>query len=122
LRRGLANLMTLNFDMIDTPAVDTPYRQHVRQVIPDDIQNAIRTRCGDAVIPDKPLTQQLPPTCDLDFPAAAWSESAAALRARPELENELRWHRAAVAAFLTNMALFEIQTRNLAVRIDTGSR
>ena len=117
LRRGLANLMTLNFDMIDMPAVDTPYRQNVRQVIPEDIQDAIRSRCGDTVIPDKPLTQQLPAECDLDFPASRWANAASALRAEPTLARQLRWHRAAVAAFLSNMDLFERQTREVVARI-----
>lgn len=117
LRRGLANLMTLNFDMIDMPAVDTPYRQNVRQVIPEDIQDAVRARCGDAIIPDKPLTQQLPANCDLDFPASRWASAAATLRSEPDLARQLRWHRAAVAAFLSNMDLFERQTRDVVSRI-----
>lgn len=122
LRRGLANLMTLNFDMIDTPAIDTPYRQNVRQVIPEDIQDQIRARCGDRASTDKPLTQMLPPACDLDLPQDRWAQAAAALRARPDLTAGLRWHRAAVAAFLTNMDLFEGQTRQVMDRIDTSSR
>lgn len=117
MRRGLANLMTLNYDMIDLPAVDTPYRQNVRQVIPEDIQDAIRSQCGDKVIPNKPLTQQLPATCDLDFPDSRWTSAATALRAQPELASQLRWHRAAVAAFLSNMDLFETQTREVKSRI-----
>ena len=117
MRRGLANLMTLNYDMIDLPAVDTPYRQNVRQVIPEDIQDAIRAKCGDTVIPDKPLTQRLPTTCDLDFPESRWVSGAAALRAQPDLVRQLRWHRAAVAAFLSNMDLFESQTHEVNDRI-----
>lgn len=122
LRRGLANLMTLNFDLIDTPAIDTPYRQNVRQVIPEDIQDRIRAQCGDTSIPEKPLTQMLPPNCDLDFPTARWSDAAAALRARPDLTAQLRWHRAATAAFLSNMQLFESQSRQVMQRIDAVSR
>jgi hypothetical protein len=117
MRRGLANLMTLNYDMIDLPAVDTPYRQNVREVIPEDIQDEIRAKCGDAVIPNKPLTQQLSSTCDLDLAESRWANAAAALRAQPELVRELRWHRAAVAAFLSNMELFEQQTRAVMARI-----
>jgi len=59
LHNHLANLMTLNFDQIDVPAISTPYREHVRQQIPDDIQDAIRQKCGDKPIPDLPLTQRL---------------------------------------------------------------
>ena len=122
LRRGLANLMTLNFDMIDTPAIDTPYRQNVRQVIPEGVQDAIREHCGDRADMARPLTQMLPPACNLALPQEQWAEAAAALRARPDLTAGLRWHRAAVAAFLTNMELFEFQTRQVFDRIEATSR
>ena len=117
LHNHLANLMTLNFDQIDIVAIDTPYRQHVRQQIPDDIQNAIRAQCGDRPIPEKPLTQALPRTCALDLPDDRWAEAARTLRAHPELAGELRWHRAATAAFLNNMSLVEQQTRLVLGRI-----
>ena len=118
LRTDLANLMALNFDMIDTPAVATAYREQVRKVIPEDIQDGIRRECGDGVIPNRPLTQQLPAVCNLKLPDDRWRAGAAALRARPQLAEELRWHRAAVAAFLSNMGLFETQTRLVLQRIE----
>ena len=118
LKQDLANLMTLNFGMIDEDAVYTPYREHVRQIIPEDIQDAIRAQCGDQPIPDKPLTQQLPARCDLDFPAERWMTAARRLRATPVLADELRWHRAAVATFLSNMELFETQTQQVLRRLD----
>ncbi|QDP20032.1 hypothetical protein [Sphingomonas xanthus] len=122
LKKSLANLMTLNFELIDTPAVDTDYRRNVRQVIPEDIQDAIRAECGDRVIPGKPLTQALPRRCDLDFPDARWSTAAARLRSRPQLTEQLRWHRAAVAAFLSNMELFEQQTHTVIDQLDDDPR
>ncbi len=118
LHNHLANLMTLNFDQIDMVSIDTPYRQHVRQQIPDDIQDAIRAKCGDRSIPAMPLTQVLPRTCAIDLPADRWTDAAQALRAHAELAGELRWHRAATAAFLSNMTLFEQQTRLVLGRID----
>ena len=118
LRGDLANLMSLNFEMIDAPAIYTSYREQVRKVIPEDIQDGIRRECGDRVVPDRPLTQQLPATCGLAMPDERWRAGAAALRARPELADELRWHRAAVAAFLSNMELFETQTRLVLARLD----
>lgn len=118
LREDLANLMTLNFEMIDRPAVETQYRTNVRMIIPEDIQDAIRAQCGDKDIPGKALTQVLPATCDLNFPSPRWSAAARALRAQPQLVKELRWHRAAIAAFLSNMQLFELQTNAVLRRID----
>jgi hypothetical protein len=113
VRQGLTNVMTFTYDQIDLPAVATPYRQHVRQVIPEDIQDAIRAECTDKPIADKPLTVRLPATCDLDLPASRFAGAAAALRAHPELVGELRWHRSAVASFLTNLGRMDGQTRQL---------
>ena len=114
VRRGLTNLMTFPYDQIaGSTALTTPYREHVRQVIPEDIQDAIRSECSDKRIPGKPFAVSLPKTCDLDFPDARFAEAAAALRDRPELVGELRWHRAAVAAFLINLETIEGQTRQL---------
>jgi len=42
IRRDLAGVMTFNYDSIDLPAIATPYRQDVRSIIPEDIQDAIR--------------------------------------------------------------------------------
>ena len=118
IRHGLTNLMTLPYDQVDLQAVSTPYREHVRQVIPADIQDAIRAECTDKPIAEKPLFVRLPPTCDLNFPTDHFAEGAAALRAHPELVGELRWHRAAVAAFLDNLGTINRQTRQLQQAID----
>lgn len=118
LRQSLANLMTLNFDMIDRGAVETQYRTNVRMVIPEDIQDAIRAQCGDKDVPGKPLTQVLPKTCDVDFPSGRWAAAARDLRAQQQLVKDLRWHRAATAAFLQNMELFELETRSVLNRLD----
>lgn len=118
LRRHLANFMTLNFDQIDTPAIDTPYRHHVRAVIPEDIQDAIRAQCGDTAVSGKPFVQALPATCRIDLPAARWADAAARLRRVPTLVDELRWHRAASAAFLSNMTLFESEANAVLQRMD----
>ena len=118
VRRGLTTLMTLRFDQIDQPAVDTPYRQHVRSVIPVDIQDAIRAECGDRPVDKSLLIIRLPPACDLDVPQSRFVSAAADLRTRPELVGELRWHRAAVAAFLVNLQIMDDQTRHLRQAID----
>ena len=120
LRTDLANLMSLNFEMIDSPAIYTTYRENVRKVIPEDIQDGIRRECGDRARPDRPLTQFLPEPCNLQLPAENWAAAAADLRAQPDLVRELRWHRAAVAAFLSNMDLFEQQTREVMRRIEAN--
>ncbi|MEO5577444.1 MAG: hypothetical protein ABIR25_00140 [Sphingomicrobium sp.] len=113
IRRGLASLMSAEFADVGPTTVRTRYRELVRQIIPEDIQEMIRDRCGDRPFRDRPLLAQLPATCELDLPADRWAEAAAALRSRPDLVGELRWHRAAVATFLFNMGKIDQRTRDL---------
>ena len=123
VRRGLTNLMTFPYDQIaGSTALTTPYREHVRQVIPEDIQDAIRSECSDKRIPGTPFAVSLPKACDLNFPEARFAEAATALRDRPDLVGELRWHRAAVAAFLINLETIEAQTRELQQAIDRTAK
>ena len=119
IRRDLAALMVQDYQSIEA-GLFTDYREHVRQVIPDDIQDAIRAKCGDRPIPDRPLTIELSAACDLDFPAERFASAASALRSRPELVGELRWHRATVAGFLSNMETIEGLTRNVLSRIEAS--
>jgi hypothetical protein len=121
VRRGLTYLMTFPYDQIaGSTALTTPYREHVRQVIPEDIQDAIRSACSDKRIPGTPFAVSLPKTCDLSFPDSRFAEAAAALRERSDLVGELRWHRAAVAAFLVNLETIEGQTRQLQQAIENS--
>lgn len=118
VRRGLAVLMTFNYEGVDLPAIATPYRQQVRSVIPEDVQDAIRAECGDQQIGRRLLELRLPQTCDLDLQDSRFAIAAASLRAHPELVNELRWHRAAIASFLDNLAVLDRETRNLQKAIE----
>ena len=122
LRQALSVLMTLDYTQIDQAKIETPYREHVRQVIPQDIQDAIRAKCGDTYLPERPLVPLLPATCTLNFPRATWAQAARILRAEPQLVNELRWHRAAVATFIDTMDVFEDQAKMVLKRIDNAQR
>ena len=117
IRNNLAFLMY--GDPQISEAVNTPYRQNVRRVIPVEIQDAIRAECGDRSPPDNPQLFLLPRSCDLDVPPAAAATAAAALRARPQLVDDLRWHTAAAAAMLTNVEAFEKRTSKLEEQIDS---
>lgn len=119
IRDNLAFLMTNDTKQIDAQAVDTPYRQNVRSVIPVEIQDAIRAKCGDRNRPNSPQIFYLPKDCDLKIPAADAAKAAADLRARPQLTDDLRWHTAAVAAFLGNLEQFETKAETLAGRLST---
>lgn len=117
IRRKLAGVMTFDNSLTNLAAVATPYREEVRKVIPDRLQNAIRDRCGDRLTPGPTPTFQLPPRCDIRLPEAETSVTANALRSRPELRAELRWHQAAVANQLLNVNALKRQTRELTNRL-----
>ena len=117
IRTKLAGVMTFDHSLVNLAAVATPYREQVRKIIPDIIQNAIRERCGDRLVPGPAPTFQLPPRCDIRLAEAETRVAAEALRARPELQAELRWHQAAVANQLLNVNALKRQTRELTNRL-----
>ena len=112
VRGNLARVMTFDYELIDLRSVSTPYREQVRKVIPDGLQNAIRTHCGDRPLADG-FGFELPPTCSIDLPEREAAKTAAALRARPALAEELRWHQAAVANQLLNVEALKRMVRDL---------
>lgn len=122
LRRDLASVMALDFGQLALVNVSTPYRQHVRETIPADIQDAIRAKCGDYTVPGLTIRTLLPATCHLDFPAQRWAETARDLRAEPDLVRQLRWHRAAGASFVFIVGLFEQRAKAALARIDANQR
>lgn len=117
IRRDLLFLTTADYSQLDLVAVNTPYRQNVRRIIPADVQDAIRTQCGDRPPPGQPLQIYLPPTCALKISGQRVSTAAQALRKHPELRDDLQWQLAAEAALVSNMAPFETTTHSLQRRI-----
>lgn len=117
-RRKLATMMSTNFDQIEVGAVATRYREEVRRVIPEDVQDVIRAKCGDR---PTEVGLDLPTICDLDIAPEQIAAAATALRARPDLVGELRWHRAAVATFLANLEAIDRQTKELKSAIDKSA-
>ena len=105
LRRNLAVILTADYEPVGFNAVATPYREHVRKIIPDAVQDQIRKRCGDQNI-EREGTQfivVLPPSCALKLDPVQATEAAAALRAHRELVGELNWHLAMIANYLSNV-------------------
>ena len=121
VRLGLTTLMTISYDQIDAVVTNTAYREDVRQVIPEGIQDAIRAKCDDQTVPERPLTVRLPATCDLPLADERFAEAASMLRSHPELIGKLRWHRAAVAAFLRDYKTVDQLTRGLQQAIDKAA-
>jgi len=117
VRHSLAALMTLNYQSIEAQ-LTTDYREQVRQVIPEDVQDAIRAKCDDQRIPNHPLNVRLPDHCHVDFAPGRLAAAAAALRSHDKLIGELRWHRSTVASFVGDMGVVEVLTRDLLTRIE----
>lgn len=113
MRSDLAFLMSADYSTIDLPALDTPYRHNVRRIIPIEIQDAVRARCGDRPSRLNDPFTMLPERCDLKLSQAEAAKAAALLRAHPELMEDLQWHVAAVAAFLSNIVPFENASRRV---------
>jgi hypothetical protein len=114
IRSPLQRLMTYDYTQLSYDRIDSKYRNDVRLIIPDAIQQLIRSKCGDRLILNgKGLG--LPATCPIEIPGAA--AAAAALRARPELIGELSQHQSLVAIQFTNVDLVESQIEALALAI-----
>lgn len=116
IRAELARLMTYDYSQLSYRTMETPYRQDVRQVIPDFVQQKIRAACGDIQTADFSLA--LPARCSIDLPPTDVAKTAADLRAHPQLVRELDFHLAQVSTFLGNLTRFERGLRELADRID----
>ena len=123
IRRELELVLTQSYDPVDINSVATTYREQVRRVIPAHIQDRIRKECGDRSVPNREDTylSHLPPTCPLKLQPKEAAETAAALRARPDLASELNWHLAAVAVFLENAGVLERPIRALHRRLGETS-
>jgi hypothetical protein len=110
LRTDLSTLMSSDYSQIDVAAVDTPYRRNVRRLIPIDVQDGIRNRCGDQ--PPHTIDEYvtLPYPCDVTIAPEMARPIAAKLRSRPEVFEDLQWHMAAQAALIGNLGPFEAAT------------
>ena len=116
IRQTLTRLMTFDYSTINTRAMETRYRDHVREMIPDSIQQDIRKNCGDIIKRDG-VTVVLPATCPIAIEPVLATRTAERLRADPSLERELSQHRSTVDVYLTRLELFDLLDRRLAERI-----
>lgn len=111
LRVPLARLMAFDVENLNSTAVASRYRDDVRMIIPDAVQQAIRRSCGDRLIPGDTTQLTLPHRCPLQLDPATAKEVAADLRAHPELARELRLHLALVSSFLNSLMQYEQEAR-----------
>jgi hypothetical protein len=114
VRRNLEVVLTSDYSPVEFSAVATAYREQVRHVIPIEIQDEIRVKCGDRNVSSNGVYLiVLPARCDLAIDPAKAAATAAALRAHPELIGELRWHLAAVATYMANVEILAVPMRDL---------
>jgi hypothetical protein len=118
LRDAIIQVMTFNYAALHADNQQSDYRKHVREVIPDPIQQAIRQSCGDRYGQDYLI---LPAECGVVFPTELTAHAAAALRGHPELADQLSYHLAQIDAFLSNVDRLEIRVRALLALIDKRS-
>lgn len=118
LRTDLATLMSSDYSIIDTPAVDTPYRRNVRRLIPIALQDRVREQCGDKPPIEPKFFPSLPVRCPLKLPAAQAAAAANKLREHPEVLDDLQWHMAAQSALIGNFGPFEAATRRVRTLLD----
>jgi hypothetical protein len=114
LRHDLSLLMTKDFTALETPLA-CDYRRDVRRIIPEDVQDAIRERCGDQRRTDY---IGLSPTCTLDLPEGRFTAAAQALRAEPQLVGELRYHFATTAGYVDEIRTIDTIAREALRQID----
>jgi hypothetical protein len=112
VRGPLTRLMTFEYSYLNYSAVFSRYRDEVREVIPDDIQQQIRTACGDKMQADR-RSFALTEPCGIHLPPDEAASAAASLRQHTELPRLLRLHRSTVAAYNSNLDLFDGQVRLL---------
>lgn len=118
IRAPLTRLMTFEYGRLNYSSVASRYRDEVRQVVPDSIQQKIRQQCGDRINADH-QTWTLPDSCSIDIPPNEVAAVAADLRRHPELVGQLDLHRSGIATYLLNLDLFDGQWRQLARGIST---
>ncbi len=122
LRADLTYLMSADYSQIDNAAIDTPYRRNVRRIIPIELQDLIRQRCGDRRVAGNDNMLTLPPRCDIQLPPDGAVRTAALLRGHPELLEDLQWHIAATAALMSNIVPFENAARRVEIKSSSGQR
>lgn len=117
LRVPLARLMAFDVENLNSNSLRSRYREDVRMVIPDPVQQAIRQNCGDRLLPGDMTELTLPHSCPLKLDPATAKKVAADLRAHPELARELRVHLASVDSYLNSLRQYDVEAQIVRERL-----
>ena len=118
IRDPMLRLMTFPEENLSLLRMQTEYRSLVRTIIPDDIQEAIRSKCGDYFVTPDALDLSLPDRCGLVLDPKEAAATAADLRRHPELIGKLRLHLALVASQLNDVRIYDTAARRLGQALD----
>lgn len=118
-RERLMALIGYRSGFLDLFGEGSPYREQVRSLIPDDVQQRILAECGDKV---GNRHFWLPKTCPTPIDPETARSAAAALRARPELVAALTSHMAHVNRHLFSDAAYGRLLSQLDQRISETRR
>lgn len=116
LRTNIGRVLGANFNGFYYQSLLTDYRRHVREIIPNSIQDQVRAHCGDQRARSTALF--LPPSCPIQLPPRETAEAAATLRAHPELVKELDYHLSEVASMVGNLRRYDSAITDLMRSID----
>ena len=111
LRTAVMRLLNYDFVPVSFLSMQTRYRDGARALIPQSVQEKIRSQCSDYTSTSGLIT--LPPRCDADLSPAEASAAAAMLRAKPDMIGDLQLHQAAVASFLFHLSRLESRLLDL---------
>ena len=118
IREPMIRLMTYPEENLGQARVQSDYRSTVRTIIPDDIQQQVRRRCGDYFATPDALDFSLPERCPLTLDPKEAAATAADLRRHPELIGKLRLHLALVASQLNDVGIYDTAARRLGQALD----
>ena len=112
-RERLMTLISYRSGFLDLFGEGSVYREQVRSIIPDDLQQRILAECGDKQA-EQSRHFWIEATCALPIDPAIARPTAAALRARPDLKQAMTSHLAHI-----NRHLFsDVAYGKLLVRVD----
>jgi hypothetical protein len=117
IRIPLARLMTFDTERLNAESVFSRYRDDVRVVIPDEVQQAIRNSCGDRLRAGDFADITLPHSCPLKLEPTAVRQVAADLRNHPELARELRLHLSMVSVYVNYLNQYAGEARLVRERL-----
>ena len=122
LRIPLARLMTFDTGRLNAESVFSRYRDDVRLLIPDPVQQAIRKSCGDRLRAGDFADIGLPPSCPLELNPTLAKHIAADLRNHSELPRELRLHLSMVSVYFNYLSQYEGEARLVRDRLSSLNR